>query len=353
MDLKTVFARLPQKLPDYGFPPEAEKAIAEYLPFFLDRDDLIALAETYYTDIFVRKSYTYPQIEELPENDGREEGLLFVVIALARYELVEMPDQCRPGALRTLKEQVGKSKNCYGHYGLRGMYRSGIVPYLLPYKYILGRLCFEVTKFGSAFEVYRDETGSLFPVATSEFSYMANGKRPTKDYTGALLTPTLEVNGDKMTGYVFGDNGCLCPEPVTLRGCEKVLQAGDDVLSIHIPADGRLSPELVDEALQQAEVFFACHYPDTHFKAYVCSSWLLNTDMEEFLSPTSNITKFRNRFRVIMTSTNWYSLYWHVFGIEQFLPPETLTPANGFQKAILDRVKAGQTLYNGFGYILR
>ena len=354
MDLKTVFAALPLKLADYGFPAETEKTIAEYLQFFLARQDLQTLAESYYTDIFAGKTYTLPQIEELPENDGREEGLLFAVIALARYELLEIPEQCRPGALRTIKELVQKSKNCYGHYGLRGMYRSGIVPYLLPYKYILGRLCFEVTKFNSAFEVYQDPVdGTTIPVATSEFSYMPNGKRPTKDYTGELLIPTLETDGDAMTCYVFGDNGRLCPEPVTLRGYEKVLQAGDDVLSIHIPASGRMSPELVDDALRMAETFFAEHYPETHFKAYVCSSWLLNTDMEEFLSPTSNITKFRNRFRVVMTSTNWYSLYWHVFGIEQFLPPETLQPVNSFQKAILDRVKAGQTLYNGYGYILR
>ena len=114
-----------------------------------------------------------------------------------------------------------------------------------------------------------------------------------------------------------------------------------------------MSPELVDDAFRQAEDFFAAHYPEKHFKAYVCSSWLLNTDMEEFLSPESNIIKFRNRFRVVMTTPNGYSLYWHVFGIEQFLPLEQLQPANGFQKTLLDRVKAGNTLYNGYGYILR
>ena len=356
MDLKTVFKSLPAKLSSYGFPTETEKTIREYLQFFLAREDLQALAESYYGDFFAKPTYQYAAFEKLPENDGREEGLLFVVMALARYELLRgiMPEQCRPGALRTIRGLVQKSKNCYGSYGLRGMYRSGLVPYLLPYKYILGRLCFEVTKFNSAFEVYRNPVdGTTVPVATPDFAYMPNGKRPTKDYDGALLTPSIQINGDAMTCYVFGENGRLCPEPVTLRGYEKVLKTGDDVLSVHIPADGKMSPELVDDALRQAEEFFAQHYPETQFSAYVCSSWLLNTDMEEFLSPESNIIKFRNRFRVVMTSTNGYSIYWHVFGIEQFLPLEQLQPKNRFQQTLLDYVKAGNTLYNGYGYILR
>ena len=75
--------------------------------------------------------------------------------------------------------------------------------------------------------------------------------------------------------------------------------------------------------------------------------------MQEFLNPESNIIRFQKRFRVVLTGPNGYSLYWHIFGIEQFLPPEQLQPKNAFQSAILDRVKAGQTLYNGYGYILK
>jgi len=356
MDLKTVLTGLYSKLPGYGFPAETEKSLREYLQFFLTREDLLTLAETYYRDIFEKRSYTYVQIEALPENDGREAGLLFAVIFLARYELLEgkLPVQCRPGALHTLKDLVRRSKSCYGTAGLKGMYRSGIVPYLLPYKYVLGRLCFEVTTFNSSFEVYRNPVdGTTVPVALPDYSYMPDGKRPTSAYQGELVTPTLQITGDEMTGYLFGENGRLNPQPVTLRGYEKVLQTGDNVLSVHISAGGKISPALVDDAFRQAEEFFARYYPEKRFKAYVCSSWLLNTDMEAFLSPDSNITRFRNRFRVVLTTPNGYSLYWHIFGMEQFLPLEQLQPANAFQKAILDRVKAGKTLYNGYGYILR
>ena len=358
MDLKTVFKSLPAKLPGYGFPPETEQAVGEYLQFFLTREDLQILAESYYEEIFAKPSYQYAKFEKLPENDGREEGLLFVVIALARYELLDgvMPAQCMPGALRTLKELVQKSKNCYGSYGLRGMYRSGIVPYLLPYKFILGRLCFEVATFNSAYEVYRNKKdGTTLPVALPGVSYMPDGKRPPRSYEGELIEPSVKQDGETVTCYTFDTAGCLCPNPITLSltDYEKVLKTGDDVLSVHIPKDGKMTPALVDEAFCLAEDFFARYYPEKKFVAYVCSSWLLNTDMQAFLSPETNMMQFRNRFRVVLTTVNTYSLHWHVFGIEQFLPLDEMQPVNPFQRNVLDWVKSGKVLYNGYGYILK
>ena len=158
-----------------------------------------------------------------------------------------------------------------------------------------------------------------------------------------------------MTCYTFDTAGCLWPNPITLSltDYEKVLKTGDDVLSVHIPKDGRMTPALVDEAFCLAEDFFAKYYPEKKFIAYVCSSWLLNTDIKEFLNPESNIVRFQKRFRIVVTTVNGYSLFWHVFGTPNIGPLDELVPKNDFQKKFLDRVKAGQTLYNGYGYILK
>lgn len=363
MDLITELKQLPAKLSGYGFSPEAEAILAEYLQFLQKREDLLTLAQTYHDGIYEEHRYTMAEVEDLQEQDGREEGLLFVVISLARYELLDsvlarrgIPAEVKVGALRTLKELVQKSKNCYGCYGLRGMYRSGIVPYLLPYKFILGRLCFEVATFNSAYEVYRNKKdGTTLPVALPGTSYMPNGKRPPRSYEGELIEPSVKQDGETMTCYTFDAAGCLCPNPITLSltDYEKVLKTGDDVLSVHIPKGGRMTPELVDEAFCMAEDFFARYYPEKKFVAYVCSSWLLNTDMRAFLSPETNMMQFQNRFRVVMTTVNGYSLYWHVFGIEQFLPLDEMQPVNTFQRNVLDWVKSGKVLYNGYGYILK
>ena len=42
-----------------------------------------------------------------------------------------------------------------------------------------------------------------------------------------------------------------------------------------------------------------------------------------------------------------------IFGVENFVPLDELKPINSFQQTFLDRVKAGKTLYTGYGYILK
>lgn len=363
MELISTLKELHTKLPGYGFAPEIEAVLAEYLLFLQNREDLLNLAQTYHDDIFENNRYTLAQVEELPANDGREEGLLFAALYLARCERLPdvlakrgIPAEFGAGALQAYKDALKNNKERYGGYGLQGMYRSSTTRYLMPVEFRLGRLLFELVKFSSAFEVYRNqETGETVPVALPGFQYMPSGERPPKTYEGELIEPYIKENGDEMVCFVFDDNGNLRTTPVTLKlsAYDKVLKSGDDVLSVHIPGEGRMTPELVDEAFQIADAFFAKHYGDVDFKAYVCSSWLLNTDIKEFLDADSNIIRFQNRFRIVITSTNGYSLYWHVFRMQNFVPLEELKPVNSFQQKFLDRVKAGQTLYNGYGYILK
>ena len=363
MELITTLKELHTKLPGYGFTPEVEKVLGEYLLFLQDREDLLTLAQTYHDDIYENGRYTLGQVEGLQENDGREEGLLFAALYLARYERMDevlakrkIPGEYKTGALQNYKGLLEKNKSCYGSYGLRGMYRSGFTNYLKPDKFILGRLCFQMTQFSSAYEVYRSKKdGTTLPIALPGFQYMPNGKRPPKSYEGELIEPHIRQDGDEMECFTFDEDGRLCTAPITLKASdyEKALKSGDDIISVHIPKEGRMTPELVDEAFALAEEFFPKYYPELNIKAYMCGSWLLNTDMKEFLSPESNIIRFQNRFRVVLTGVNGYSLYWHIFGVEKFVPLEELKPINKFQQTILDRVKAGKVLYSGFGYILK
>ncbi len=363
MELIETLKQLHTRLPEFGFDEDVVRTLEEYLLFLREREDLLALAQTYHDDIYENGKYTLREVEGLPENDGRSEGLLFAALNLARYTRLEevlakrgVPAEVKTGALRTYKELLQKNKNRYGSYGMRGMYRSGIVPYMTPWKYILGRLCFEVAKFTGPYEVYSSKkSGKNVLLALPGFLYMENGKRAAKSYEGKTFEPYLQEENGQIRGFAFGDvDGRLQHTEVTLDTAEyeKVLGTGDDVISVHIPKSGKMSPELVDDAFARADKFFPAYYPEINFKSYVCSSWLLNTDMQEFLSPESNIIKFQNKFRNVMTTQNGYSLYWHVFGVEEFIPLDQLQPANSFQQTLLDRVKSGNPLYNSYGYIL-
>jgi hypothetical protein len=73
-------------------------------------------------------------------------------------------------------------------------------------------------------------------------------------------------------------------------------------LGVHIPAIGRLTPAGCDDAFDQAVRFFATHYPETTFTSATCTSWLLDEQLGDYLSPRSNIIAFQQRFTPV---THW------------------------------------------------
>jgi hypothetical protein len=72
---------------------------------------------------------------------------------------------------------------------------------------------------------------------------------------------------------------------------------GDLVLSLHIPDfSGPLTPEACDASIERAKAFFPTHFPEEHYVAAVCHSWLLDPQLREYLAETSNIIRFQDRF---------------------------------------------------------
>lgn len=363
MELITTMKQLGSKLPCYGLPETIEKVLREYCQFLNEREDLLTLAQNYHDDIFEKNRYSLLEVEQLPEHDGREQGLLFAVIYLARCELMEqvlaakgVPGQYKFGTVFSCTKQLEKCTEYYGAVGLRGMYRSRLVAWLEPSQYIIGRLTFQVGTFSGPYVVYRSrKDGTNVPLALPDYAYLPDGKRAPAKYTGETFQPRQWEDGDTVWGYTFDENGILIQEPIqlNLKDYEKVLGVGDEVLHVHIPAIGKLEMAAVEDAFTQAEGFFAKYYPEKRFRAWVCSSWLLDTGLKEVLKPESNILQFQSRFRIVLSSVNTFSIYWHIFDVQQFLPLTELVPKNSFQKAMLERVQAGNSLYSGAGFILR
>jgi hypothetical protein len=74
---------------------------------------------------------------------------------------------------------------------------------------------------------------------------------------------------------------------------------GEPALGIHIPESGPLTPEACDDSLVQAREFFAHHFPETPTRLAICTSWLLDPQLAEYLAPDSNIVRFGRRFTLI------------------------------------------------------
>ena len=73
----------------------------------------------------------------------------------------------------------------------------------------------------------------------------------------------------------------------------------DLALSVHIPDFmGPMTPEACDASFERAREFFARYFPDEPYRRAVCSSWLLDPHLKDYLSPSSNIVQFQNRFEI-------------------------------------------------------
>lgn len=74
---------------------------------------------------------------------------------------------------------------------------------------------------------------------------------------------------------------------------------GDPALGIHIPESGPLSPEACDDAFAKAQPFFARHFPETPTRLGICTSWLLDPQLADYLGPESNVMRFQHRFQLV------------------------------------------------------
>jgi len=74
---------------------------------------------------------------------------------------------------------------------------------------------------------------------------------------------------------------------------------GEPALGIHIPESGALTPEACDDSLARARAFFARHFAETPTRLGICTSWLLDPQLAEYLGPESNILRFQRRFTLL------------------------------------------------------
>jgi hypothetical protein len=119
-------------------------------------------------------------------------------------------------------------------------------------------------------------------------------------------------------------------------------RAGDVALGVHIPEAGPLSPAACDASFRAAATFFAERFPDRAGTVATCTSWLLDDQLLEYLSPRSNIVQFQRRFELVPGTRDADDSILHfVFG----RTPDALSnivPRTTLERAILDHLARGR-----------
>jgi hypothetical protein len=195
-------------------------------------------------------------------------------------------------------------------------------------------------------------------VRTQELVLLAEpGQRFTDDgYLSGDLTwaSTLTEDDDAIIGTPITPSGFALPQPVRLPHAEwqLALGPGDPVLDLHIPAEGTLTLDAIQDALVQAEPFFDHYYPDQKFVAYTCSSWLFSPQLEIMLGSDSNIVRWQHEGYLLPNDGGNDEFLTFTFGA-QSIDIATAPRDTRLRRAVITHLERGEMLRCGAYLLLR
>jgi len=121
---------------------------------------------------------------------------------------------------------------------------------------------------------------------------------------------------------------------------------GGWVISTHIPESGPLTPEAVADSFGRARAFFGRYFPDYPTTLFHCSSWLLDPQLTEVLSPNSNMAAFQQLWELHGEPHEGDpDAIFFVFRRRGDVDRSTLPQQTSLERAIVARLQAGGHWY--------
>ncbi|MHB9071054.1 MAG: acyltransferase domain-containing protein [Sedimentisphaerales bacterium] len=225
--------------------------------------------------------------------------------------------------------------------------------------YKLGRLQFEISRFPYDFHAFRCLSDNrVILMAGDKMEFRADGQfdgtNKVYDKDNAWQAQ-FQKNQFHIIGYPILPSGNAVPNSLTLdaQGWKEIFKKDDDVLNVHIPAIGPLEPLLCHDSFFRALEFFPRHFPEHPFVAFTCTSWLMDSQLEKYLSEISNIIKFFREFYLFpILKPADSDIVKRVFGRES-IDINTVSPVNSLQHAIIRHLKSGGLWRTAGGIIFR
>jgi hypothetical protein len=130
------------------------------------------------------------------------------------------------------------------------------------------------------------------------------------------------------------------------------LQDGEWVLGVHIPETGPLTPTACDDSIRRAAEFFALHFPEHQWRHAICTSWLLDRQLVEYLPPDSNIIRFGQRFSLVGDPiAGDEAVLEFVFHREGDVRLADLPQRTSLERAVVDHLRSGRHWRVWTGYL--
>lgn len=116
----------------------------------------------------------------------------------------------------------------------------------------------------------------------------------------------------------------------------------EPLLGVHVPETGPLDPDACDRSLRRAADFFGRHFPDWPARRAVCTSWLLDPQLAEYLPADSNILRFQRRFTQLSEGREGdrdvFEFVFRTPGVDPDAVPQRTT----LERGVVAHVRAGR-----------
>ena len=218
----------------------------------------------------------------------------------------------------------------------------------------IGRLQFHLVQFNQPFRVYRKRTASEYMiicepglrVSPSGALDGAGGKLNENSWTTkfTLLNDQIKAN------QVDDKKGNVIRNPVIFSEEEwmPVINSDSLVMNIHIPRGPRISNETFFDSIAQAFDFFEKkREPTVTLDAAICTSWMFDPVLQEFLSDSSALVSLQNSahlfpFPTLETNCGIY----FIFGKER-IDINSVPTDTSLRKGVVEHLRKGGVLTGG------
>ena len=267
---------------------------------------------------------------------------------LAEHRRRGIPEWVSESTVGMVENQIGDFVALMGHVGI-SRFTLWMTSFIACRIIRVGRFNLEVKTFDDKYKLIR-RGARIVPLAdghTYHSSGRVLGSAGCEDEEGAF-TPVFVETDEYFEGAVCDGVRCGGVERFyKADGWELFIASGDPLVSVHIPSGGPLTPEVVSRDLKIGGDIIRAAYGD--FKAYYCSSWLLDSEIKDITGRESNITRFGDRFVRYPIKSNGGAVYTYVWHLPPTTPPDALPDAGSFANAIRAHIASGGYVYGAAG----
>jgi len=280
---------------------------------------------------------------------GDQAGMFYLLVALAMVPPVRGLHAARHAPHDVTAETCGQIRRVVDRYryvtgGLDGM-GTRVLHWLRHYTdgklFRVGRFEYMIKPFRGVVVVYRNRsTGEVLALAEAGVGFDEEGyvARPA-DGEGGHWTATLSDEAGTVAGYPVSPNGMAVRRQGLLPKSEWTVALGREhnVLQMHIPGGGGMTPERCADSMSRAVEFFSGHFPEQPFAAVASRSWIFGTQLQQILPDTANLVRYQRELYLFPTPSNGRDGLYFIFCRDDLADDLSDAPRDtSLQRAVCD-----------------